>query len=306
MQSSRALAVLGALAVVACVACQGQVVSKTAQRGSTIMIPVADSRSASIGYGGTQVGDPQRGRLEYRLDSTTGPALVTRGSGVVVSHHMSRNAFEFFPLEQVFSVVDIPVDAPLGTHSLYVRHIYTDPTTGLEVEAAGPSYPGQITIIDEDVTISLPGGGTQVVSGEPTPFEYWGCSPSCSWKPALQAWLDGAIPAPTIQIALDQAVSAAELTLLYPDGRIDLLHALEGRGSQVQRAAVNMNDDGVGTASLSVIGTGAPFQYVNVLFALDTGQTIPLVASDVAVSVDRAWDADGVQVQASVSSVVLF
>src|SRR5262245_59843903 len=100
--------------------CQTRPIPLSAQRGSTVVIPLSWG-TGLFGYGGTEYTDYQRGQMVFRLDSLTGFELTTRFSTIAVaSPRASFGATATSAGGQVVSLVDIPVGAPLGTHALYV------------------------------------------------------------------------------------------------------------------------------------------------------------------------------------------
>src|SRR5262245_54574068 len=134
-------------------ACQGQTLPLSAQAGSTSAIPLPNTATTGaggvIGYGSSVVDDLQRGELAFRLDGTSGFELVTRGTTAlspVPASSMARDgSFAFAPPAQVFVMLDIPANAPLGTHSLSIIRRRIE--NGVPVEYPGPSYAGQIAIL---------------------------------------------------------------------------------------------------------------------------------------------------------------
>jgi len=121
------------------------------------MVPLAaELPSDQIGYGGAHYIDYQRGQLVYRLDGPTGMELTTLGTSAVIAAPNAEAATTLFWFErQIFSLVDLPANAPVGTHTLHVTRRRIE--GGVPVETAGPSYPGEITILPNQLTVPLPG-----------------------------------------------------------------------------------------------------------------------------------------------------
>lgn len=270
------------------------------------MIPLGpELPSEQIGYGGAHYTDYQRGQLVYRLDGPTGPELVTRGTSAVIAAPNAEAAETPFWFErQIFSLVDIPTTAPTGTHTLHVTRRRIEGV--VPVESPGPSYAGQLTILPSSLTIPLPGGGTQVVTGAPTPLEFYGCGQfGCSWTDVSAAVPQG-VPRPELRLTLSAAVSAVELTVTYPASVIDVVDVLEPPYMMSNHLAAVWRSDTVngsqGTLRLGAVSGTAQIQRLSVIFVLDNGAAAILDPNAVGITVDRAWNASGQPISVSVAS----
>lgn len=200
--------------------CQMPPVAETVQRGSTIVVPLNNYQAiaSTIGFGGSQVSDPQRGELQYFLvdpsvtanppdldDSSISFKIRPRGSGVAATAPASESYRDGIQLStsstlsplQVISVLDIPLDAPPGKRVLWVRHLKPDGTT------EAPAEVGDIWILPQSVSFSENGTNYTVV-GTSTPFTSWGGQIS-------SAHLQSAVPDPVVMIPLPTPVYAAEI-----------------------------------------------------------------------------------------------
>lgn len=166
------------LLISAVIACQGQNLAQTAQQGSTIAITLGGTFSTLafdpsvlvVGYGGTAFTDHQRGKMVYQLDQFDGFELTTRATTTFLSHPASSRARTGWGLKpftsghQHVSIVDIPSDAPLGTHSLYVVRRVSG-SADIQVDM----HPAEIRILPASIDV-----GGEVVVGESTEFKAWG------------------------------------------------------------------------------------------------------------------------------------
>jgi len=168
-------------------ACQGQNLAHTAQRGSTIAITLGGSQSGStqslvVGYGGTAFTDYQRGEMVYRLDGYEGVELLTRATSTLLGHPASssaRDGLGFNPFasgQQHVSIVDIPGNAPLGTHSLYMMR-----RVGGSLIEVGV-HPAEIKILPASIWVDTD-SGPEEIEGEQTQFASWLCLwGGCGWN----------------------------------------------------------------------------------------------------------------------------
>lgn len=280
-------------------ACQGRPVPLAVQAGSSIVIPLENGAlfQGSVGYGGTEVEDFQRGTLIYQLDGPGGFELVTRGTSAVMpppSSTLAKDGLTFVPPLQLVSLVDIPDDAPLGTHSLHV--IVRRMEDGVPVESAGPAYAGAITILPKELEVDL-GGGPVTVTGEPTPFERRLCAfGNCTWLESA-SFVSDIVPRPELQLQLSQSVWSFEIELEYPPDVIDVVDAFQSLWIWVpanERGLVWFDDDGNGTVRISGAATGTgTFDLISLVFELDDGANAILDPEDTTATVLRATDADG-------------
>lgn len=272
------------LLVLACaLGCQTRPIPLSAQRGSTVVIPLGWGLGL-YGYGGSEYSDPQRGTMVFRLDGASGFELLTRFSTIAAPAPQAFYATNTPNANgQVVSVVDIPVGAPLGTHSLYVAR-------NLNGTDFSFTYGGQLKILPQTVT-----AGSESITGQSTPreaFSFW-LGTGGSWSPIAVADLKRAIPRPEIQIALSTAVWATELTLTYPGNVITVADAAAPIG---QRATVWKQSLGTGKVAIGAAGNGGPVSAVSVPFDVNNGTVAILSLAQVAVTVDKATDANGAPV----------
>jgi hypothetical protein len=295
-------AILAVLTLLATSACQGRVVPLSAQRGSTVLIPLngafADPATA-IGYGGATYADHQRGEMVFKIDSPTGVELVTRATTAVLPHPASRHARNGAGASpglsgfQHVSLVDIPTGAPLGRHDLYL----------VRRDASGEQNLGllraSIEILPESVL-----AGTETITGAPTPFRGWPCLFCGSGAQNVAAEIPLLVPDPQIEIRLDASVWAVELAIDYPADVIDVVDVIHVpyRGTGVPMvsgdAAVAWVEDpgvqtGIATARVSAASAEAAFEHLAVVFTLDDGASQILDLNDVAVTVTAAYDDQG-------------
>lgn len=298
----RSALVLGVLGFVASIGCQGRIVPLTAQRLSSVLIPLnAESATAAIGYGGTLVEDYQRGTLIYRLDSPTGPALVTRATGQALlppSAPLLQNPL--FPRRQIVSLVDIPEDAPLGTHTLHVVRRRIE--GGVPVDYPAPAYAGTLTIMPKQITFDV-NGSPLTVTGAPTPFEKYSClGPSCAWSDATDQVRE-ALPLPELRIRLSAAVSALELEVSYPADVIEVVDLYEPPGQRMSHLArVWYEDAPLGSLQIGAVAGLTSFQTLALAFSLVDGASAILDPADVTVTIAGAWNESGAPVSVSVLS----
>jgi hypothetical protein len=294
------------LGFVVSIGCQGRIAPLAAQQGSTVLIPLNDEGSAApVGYGGTLAEDYQRGTLVYRLDGPAGPELVTRATGQALpppSAPLARQSFA--PKRQVVSLVDIPANAPLGTHTLHVVRERLE--GGVPVEYPGPDYEGEITILPETLVVDAP-GGPEVVTGAPTPFEKFACLfGNCAWSDAT-AHVRDAIPLPELRIAVSGDVAALELEIVYPTAVIAVQDLYEPPGQRVSHLArVWYAESPPGVLRVGAVAGAAPFSTLALAFSLVDGPAAILDPADVTVSVVGAWSESGAPVSASVVSKQIY
>lgn len=283
-------------------ACHGRPLPLSAQAGSTIAIPLANSRTEGLAFGGDDYTDHQRGRLVYQLDGPGGFELDTRGSTVLYGPPEANIALQGESgIAQFVSLVDIPSNAPLGTHTLYVVRRWIDPATGQVNEEPGPGYEGEITILPPVVDAN-----GEPVTGAPTLFESYVCVFNCVWDDVTPQ-VANVVPRPTVQVDFDPAPHAIELSVTYPAGVVDVADAFETVTTRLNhRAEVWRLEDGPGVVSVSAVADSAAIPGVSVVFTLDDGSVAVLRPGDVDFSVESAWDAEGTPISVSLSSPTLF
>jgi hypothetical protein len=292
MNSTHRLAALALVAVVA-VACQAPMLPLSAQQGSSALIPIGTINEVStgkIGYGGSLKADLQRGSLVYRLDAAGGLVLptytttlipATPGSSFGIGGNSNTASW------MAVSLVDIPVNAPLGSHSLYVTH----EVAGL-VEVV--PYLGTIKILPSSITVDLEGGGTETINGAPTrisgalvgggPFGGFG-----SYSAAI-------VPNPQLLLGGSTVAHAVELEVSYPTAIMDVSDVFERTGPSRgtgHPALVWFHDDAAaGRVSITAVSASdAALSPLAVAFKL-TGTT-RLNPTAVTVTVGLATDVNG-------------
>lgn len=304
--SGRRCASLLALALLAA-ACQGQIVPLSAQQGTTILIPLQSGdpfATGLVGFGGAEVVDYQRGAFRFRLDDSSGPILETRGASIVAAHPASAHGRgeSLAPGVQLVALVNIPSDAPLGTHAIHISRVRIEDQQEVEYTSA-LQYPGLIKILPNEIEVDLAGGGTEIVTGAETPFE---ARFGSFWTPAND-YVPLVVPDPQVRITLTQAVWAAELTIAYPDDVIDVKDVLEPPGLRTTRLASVWFDElppngSVGTVVARIVGGGAALSAVSLVFTLDDGAEEILDPGDIDVTIDKAFDYSGSPVSIGVAS----
>jgi hypothetical protein len=285
-------------AALAALACQGNVLPLSAQQGSTVLIPLTgDPAQGVVGYGGTLREDYQRGTLVYQLDGPGGDELVTRASTAVLPAPNAEIASGLMPQRLHVSLVDIPLDAPEGAHSLHVVRRRIEGGTAVDHQDA-PPYKGELTILPQQVDVD---GPPFVSEGAPTPLARWACQPApCGFKSITNAHI--AIPFPELRVTFSAFVSAAEVRFEYPSDVIDVFDAFEPpQGASTHLATVwHQDDPGNEVVRVGAVAPLAPFRMLSLAFSLDDGASEILDPADVNVVVERAWDAQGELVPVSV------
>ena len=257
--------VLGLAAAVSLVGCLGSPIGMTAQRGSTIMVPVHNENLGSnlgipVGYGGTEVTDVQRGELQFYLDDPSNP-LVTRASTAVAAAPASeygRMISGRHPL-QIVSIVDIPSTAPLGSHALLGRIM---PPSGVP---SGTIYVSSIEIIDSPVTFD--DGGTPVtVVGKPSPFSSLGVAIGA-------ADLQKAVPDPMMIIDLTEpdagvvGVAAVEMQVTMGSPIPTILDVIQPAETAIEnRALVWWTETVPGVIDIRAVSQTGTFDSLAIVF----------------------------------------
>jgi hypothetical protein len=292
-----ALAVLTILP--AMIACTGHPVPLSAQAGSTIVIPLRGVNDTTlIGYGGSLVTDHQRGELVFRLDGPTGLELITRGTSAVTAAQTTHGARAgtFGGSVQAIALVDIPANAPVGTHTLHVTRRTIE--GGNPVEYSFPAYPGEIQILPNEVT-----AGSETVIGTPTPFE----------ANVLGNWIDESellpdvTPDPQLRLALNPAVSALEMTVTYPAAGADVIDVVEPVLLRANNLASVWFDEPVaGTVHIKAVAQTGQFARVALVFSLDDGAAAVLDPASVSVTITKAFNQSGSPITPTVTSKTIF
>jgi hypothetical protein len=284
---------LAAIALATSIGCQGKIVPLSAQAGSTVLIPLGEPNE-NTGYGGTLAPDYQRGELVYRLGGPTGPELVTRATAAVAPVPNSNASFGLSSKRQVISLVDIPANAPVGTHTLDIVRRRVE--SGVPVDYPGPVYHGELTILPHELEFEVNGNPEEVV-GEPTPFQRWNCTgnpPTCSFANFNPA---GALPMPELRLSEEQFVDlrAVQLTIDYPEDVIDVFDVYEVALLQTNHiASVWFEDDAEeGVLHIGAVSSEIPILALGIAYTLDDGAEAILDAGDVVVTIDGAWDSAG-------------
>jgi|GEM_PF-6520770 len=287
---------VGALAAAAALGCQGEVLPLSAQAGSTVLIPLSgDPAAGMVGYGGTAHEDYQRGRLVYQLGGPGGFELVTRATAAALPVPNAQLSKTVAPQRQIVSLVDIPADAPVGTHTLHVVRRRSE--GGVSVDYAGPPYFGELTILPHELEVD---GFASSFLGAPTPFSRWLFG---AFRDASdQAYV--AIPLPELRIRLSADVAAAELRIEYPADVIDVFDVFEPPVFvSSDLATVWYEDDSAnGVVDVGAVASTAPFRVLSLAFSLDDGSAQILDPADVRVFVEGAWSAAGTPLAVSVTS----
>jgi hypothetical protein len=300
----RFLSGIGLGFVIVAAACTGPVLPLSAQKGSTIVIPLTGASAeerGEIGYGGTQVTDYQRGSLIYKLDGPSGPELVTRGSSFVLPSLASPIGYAGYNYVsgQIVSIVDIPNTAAIttGTHSLYVVRRFQ----GVDEPLAYP-YPGQIAILPASIDV----GGGVVVSGQSTPFSV--AFEGSSVFTAIGPTVNSTVPKPQLKATFGASVYAAEVQLAYPTAVInvrDVTEAVWSFQGISHRAITWWSEPSPGVLSISMLSSN-PLRGVSVVFDLDDGANQILDPAQVTVQSVRGWNANGSPVATTLGALAIY
>lgn len=293
MVSLSKLALLG-IGAAAALSCSGASVPLSAQKGSTILIPIggiADEDAGTIGFGSQVYEDRQRGALVFKLGGPTGPELVTRVvtalSGPLASQHGIASPFGF-NTDLIVAMIDIP-DTPAiteGSHGLtIVRRLGG-------VDHPGPVYDGQISILPAMVP-----AGTQTIVGTPTPFEAIGVD--------ISTVVRNAVPDPQAIFAVTgaPAVHAVEMEITFPTSLVTIRDVTEavlsgGSGyydgvSESHRAHAWWKTLSAGRIAVGMLSPDRPLRGLSVVFALKAAATEPVAPSVFAISNVRAYGVNG-------------
>lgn len=292
--------------------CASYPVPLSAQAGSTIVIPLVATGAGNtvvVGFGGFSYTDHQRGTMVYQLDGPGGFELETRFSIAAEPHGASVIAgggAAFGNPPQILSVVDIPEDAPEGTHTL---HVIRRLPSGEEFP--GPTYDPVIKILPHSVDTT---DQSETIVGDYTPSALANCTLQCGWAHLT----DDGVPRPRLRISIAGAgsqIGAFEMDVSYPDAVIDVVDALDVANKNFKPAndtgTIWIDDDGAGLAHVAAFahpdaaGFGLNTWNVEVVFVLDNGgaQILDLAQDPVAVAV-TAYDVDGSPIPGATASVV--
>lgn len=302
------LLLVASLAFTVATGCMGRVAPLSAQKGSTVLIPLGahEVLAGQVGYGGSDVADPQRGELVWSLETSTGPVeLTTRASGVAAMHTTAPWADGGSALTaQVVSLVDLENqvdDIPVGTYDLSVVHRYQDPVTSQMVEDP-LNYFGELSVLPEQIEVIRDDATMETITGAPTTFE-WLVDAMGSSVPLTQQQLDGATPAPVVVVSLGQDVWAAEVDVSYPGGVIEIESAVHAMNPVANHGAlVHVSDDpGAQQTRVSAVASSGALGRLWIRFSLDDPQAAILDPADITVQVVDAWDENGAPMSASAS-----
>jgi hypothetical protein len=307
---SRVLGVVCAVSAGFHFACASYPVPLSAQKGSTIAIPIAAGEDQVVGYGGAMHTDHQRGSMVYRLDSASGPELTTRFTVASAPHAaapLSTTSTNLSTPPQIVSIVDIPNSESVteGPHTL---RVFRRPTSGTDVELVfNPQL--QIKILPQ----SVPTAGGNVV-GSSTPSVKANCTPI--WGCNFSSMVGDAIPAPRIDFYVqasdyNQNISAFEFDLDYPEDVIDIVDAYQvGDIMRVPNdtGTVWVDDDGEGHARVTAVAHpdafASPSNYwrLQVVFSLDNGASAILDPAELTPPPSvTAYDLEGNVIAATVT-----
>lgn len=294
----RTLLVLGAAGILCEVlACTAQPVPLSAQAGSTVLIPFSIQELTEVGFGGTDFSDPQRGSLVVQLDGQGGFELTTRLALVAAPPVESPSAHDGAPqARNLVLVVDVPTDAPPGTHSIVLVNRKT--VGGAPVDTLVSPSPQTLRILPSSI---LAGG--EVVDGAPTQSRIW---LGGDYEALGQASFAAVVPEPSFGLSVrtpdgtapddgtNRFIAYAQVSVSYPAQVIDVKRvvALEPADTLVWS-----QDDGAG--NLTVYGmvkrTAHPtgLSPLRVVFGLDDPSTPLALDGSVVASLDTARDQFG-------------
>ena len=309
------LLLVGALALLAIAGCMGNPIPLSAQAGSTIVVPYSSSDFDvfefvdPVGFGGTEVEDPQRGTLVLQLDSFGGFELTTRlglNAAAPVEAPVGAGAAGWG--SQLLLVVDIPTDAPLGTHDLVLVNRRVE--GGVPVDTQITPSPGAIRILPTVVD-----AGGELVTGAATPGQFF--SPGAGFLPLkdfvdldgdgeLDNFFENAVPEPSFGVQVStptgqvppgsapRLIAYASVDVTYPAGVIDIERVV---ATYPNDGLVWFEDDQLGNLTvygLSLKKRGAtglgPFR---VVFSLDDPDAALLDLASVGATLDTARDQFG-------------
>lgn len=284
--------VWGFAAALAALGCQGAPIPLSAQKGSTVLIPLGgldDADAGRIGFGSQVYEDRQRGALVFRLGGPDGPELVTRAttalSGPLASSHGITGGPFGNRTDLIVSLVDVPnTDAiPEGVHSLHVVRRLDG------IDHAGPAYAGAIAILPATV-------GS--ITGAPTPFRLLTGSGA-----DLTSMIRHIVPDPQVLFAFTGGgVRAFEGELRFPDALVSIRDVTEmvssgaagsfGGVSESHRAHVWWRTLAPGRIAVGMLSPDRALRGISVVFALKAAATGPVAPSEFTLVGARAYDAN--------------
>jgi hypothetical protein len=266
-------------------ACALRPIPITAQRGSTIVVPLGGADVATA-FGGTEVSDPQRGEMVYYLQDSGGPVieLTTRASSLVASHPAApwtRNAPMAIPY-QMLSVVDIPQSAPYGAHPLYARRRLDGNWMGSAISM------GPIEILPSTVTWT-DGGVTYNVTGKSTYLP--GYTPDVVPDPQIVVGLGTTAYAALVRIGPMSGVPGANP---FPN-KYQVVDVFESMFlANANHRPISKFTGGPYPFGEFVSASGAPFYEVAFVFRRVNASAAPLNLNDIYFEI-TAWDEHGVE-----------
>jgi hypothetical protein len=289
---SRIHSVASLFALIVCVvlgaACALNPIAQTAQRGSTIVIPLGGTDVATA-FGGTEVSDPVRGQMVYYLQDSGGPIfeLTTRASSLAAPHPASPHGrFSAIGAYQMLSVVDIPQTAPFGAHPLYARRRVDGGWVG------NPIHVGQLEILPSTVTwTDSVTGSTYNVTGKST---------------YLPGSVQSVVPDPQILVTFAGAAYAATVSIGQNSGTYNPFQSNYEVIDVFQTDLITPNNHrpiaqlqgGPHPIAQFVAATGDPFYQIAFVFRRVNAAAPPFDLDDIYFVITR-WDQNGVATEES-------
>ncbi|HVN38212.1 MAG TPA: hypothetical protein VMW19_08595 [Myxococcota bacterium] len=278
-----------AVVLAGALACTMNPLPLSAQAGSTILVPI-EFQQATLGFGGTQLADPQRGVLVYSLDSPPGRnvfELQTRFTLLAEHDPRSANARDAVTSGRApaISVVDIPANAPVGRHSLFV--VRRDAT-------------GDHPVYDDQNLASLPILSIEIlpqtlgsIAGQSSPIDVW--DPMAGAFVSKTSKIEELAPQPMLEISFDEGstgprhLHAVELLVGYPESVINVTRVLPPDG--LRNASLWFRSIAPGVIRVEA-AAGDPFDRIRLAFQLDSPGTT-LDPNDVVVLISKKGDRNG-------------
>lgn len=281
---------LALVAAAAALACQGSPIALSAQKGSTVILPIGgiwEEDEGQIGFGSDIYEDPQRGDLIIKLDDENGPELVTRAVTALAAPLASQQGIEA-PLtgktDQIIVIADIPNtnEITVGPHGFFIVRRLGG------VDYPGPSYAGEIQILPESITTSA-----GIVDGTSTPFAAIGGND-------LGSTLKNVVPDPQLIFRTTNAAFAAEFEVTYPSTEVDILDVTEAilaespvGVSTSHRAMTWWREVTPGRLAVGIVSPERRIRGVSVVFKLKATATQPIAASAAQIENARSYNANG-------------
>lgn len=294
MRNPSQAALLGLVAMSLLLACSGASVPLSAQKGSTILIPIGgmlDEDDGLIGFGSQLYEDRQRGALVFKLDGPSGAELSTRVvtalAGPLASAHGIASPFGY-RTDLLVAMVDIPNTPAIteGTHGLYIVRRLGG------IDHAGPAYDHQISILPASII-----AGAETIVGAPTPLEALGLDISTVVKNAVPD------PQALFAVHIGPPVHALEIDVTFPSSLVnikDVTEAAIGNGtgyfdgvSESHRAHSWHKTLSAGRLAVSMLSPDRPLRGISVVFALKAAATGPVPPSAFAIENVRAYGPNG-------------